>query len=81
MDLAVLADNRDGEAVAVRRKAEAPHRMESGGGSQRGELLLDAGYEALAAMLDNIGVSATKAWARHRQMQDSGNPMLQLFVS
>jgi hypothetical protein len=32
VDLAVLADKRDGEAVAVRRKPEAPPRMESGGG-------------------------------------------------
>ena len=33
VDLAVLADKRDGESVAVRMKADAPGRMESGGGS------------------------------------------------
>ena len=33
VDLAVLADKRDGESVAVRMKADAPARMESGGGS------------------------------------------------
>lgn len=33
VDLAVLADKRDGESVAVRMKAVGPARMESGGGS------------------------------------------------
>jgi hypothetical protein len=45
VDLAVLADKRDGEAVAVRRKADAPGQ----GGVRRripcGELLLDARFD------------------------------------
>ena len=32
-DLAVVADKRDGEAVAVRRRLMRPARMESGSGS------------------------------------------------
>jgi hypothetical protein len=45
VDLAVLADKRDGEAVAVRRKAEAPGQDGVRRRIQRGELLLDAGFD------------------------------------
>ena len=41
----MLADKRDGESVAVRMKAVGPARMESGGGSSVGELLLDARFD------------------------------------
>jgi hypothetical protein len=45
VDLAVLADKRDGEAVAVRRKADAPGQDGVRQRIQRGELLLDAGFD------------------------------------
>jgi hypothetical protein len=45
VDVAVLADKRDGEAVAVRRKADAPGQGGLRRRIQRGELLLDAGFD------------------------------------
>src|SRR5215470_7132769 len=42
VDLAVLADKRDGESVAVRMKADAPGQDGVRRRIQRGELLLDA---------------------------------------
>jgi hypothetical protein len=44
VDLAVLADKRDGESVAVRMKADAPGQDGVRRRIQRGELLLDAGF-------------------------------------
>src|ERR1044072_10202 len=44
VDLAVLADKRDGESVAVRMKAEAPSQDGVRRRIQRGESLLDAGF-------------------------------------
>jgi hypothetical protein len=45
VDLAVLADKRDGESVAVRMKADAPGQDGVRRRIQRGELLLDAGFD------------------------------------
>ena len=45
VDLAVLADKRDGESVAVRMKADAPGQDGARRRIQRGELLLDAGFD------------------------------------
>jgi len=45
VDLAVLADKRDGEAVAVRRKADVPGQDRVRRRIQRGELLIDAGLD------------------------------------
>ena len=45
VDLAVLADKRDGESVAVRMKADAPGQDGVWRRIQRGELLLDAGFD------------------------------------
>lgn len=45
VDLAVLADKRDGEPVAVRLKADAPGQDGVRRRIQRGELLLDAGFD------------------------------------
>ena len=45
VDLAVLADKRDGESVAVRMKADAPSQHGVRRRIQRGELLLDAGFD------------------------------------
>jgi hypothetical protein len=41
----VLADKRDGESVAVRMKADAPGQDGVRRRIQRGELLLDAGFD------------------------------------
>lgn len=41
----MLADKRDGEAVAVRRKADAPGQGGVRRRIQRGELLIDAGLD------------------------------------
>ena len=41
----MLTDKRDGEAVAVRRKADAPGQDGVRRRIQRGELLLDAGFD------------------------------------
>jgi len=45
VDLAVLADKRGGESVAVRMKADAPGQDGVRRRIQRGELLLDAGFD------------------------------------
>src|SRR5205085_5534586 len=45
VDLAVLADKRDGESVAVRMKPDAPGQDGLRRRIQRGELLLDAGFD------------------------------------
>ena len=45
VDLAVLADKREGEAVAVRRKADVPGQDRVRRRIQRGELLIDAGLD------------------------------------
>ena len=45
VELAVLADKRDGESVAVRMKADAPGPDGVRRRMQRGELLLDAGFD------------------------------------
>ena len=45
VDLAVLADKRDGESVAVRMKADVPGQDGVRRRIQRGELLLDAGFD------------------------------------
>jgi hypothetical protein len=45
VDLAVLADKRHGESVAVRMKADAPGQDGVRRRIQRGELLLDAGFD------------------------------------
>jgi len=45
VDLAVLADKRDGESVAVRMKADAPGQDGVRRRIQRSELLLDAGFD------------------------------------
>ena len=45
VDLAVLADKRDGESVAVRMKADASGQDGVRRRIQRGELLLDAGFD------------------------------------
>lgn len=45
VDLAVLADKRDGESVAVRMKADAPGQDGVRRRIQRGESLLDAGFD------------------------------------
>ena len=44
-DLALLADKRDGESVAVRMKADAPGQDGVRRRIQRGEVLLDAGFD------------------------------------
>jgi hypothetical protein len=45
VDLAVLADKRDGESVAVRMKADAPGQDGVRRRIQRDELLLDPGFD------------------------------------
>ena len=47
VDLAVLADKLDGESVAVRMKADAPGQDGVRRRIQRGELLLDAGFDSI----------------------------------
>ena len=45
----MLADKRDGESVAVRMKADAPGQDGVRRRIQRGELLLDAGFDIESA--------------------------------
>src|SRR5215470_6591176 len=62
VDLAVLADKRDGESVAVRLKADAPCQDGVRRRIQRGELLLDAGFEieSRPAAERGLAVSGTR---------------------
>jgi len=59
VDLAVLADKRDGESVAVRMKAVAPGQDGVRRRIQRGELLLDAGFDIDRDQPLNGGLAAS----------------------
>ena len=59
VDLAVLADKRDGESVAVRMKADAPGQDGVRRRIQRGELLLDAGFDIESRPAAERGLAAS----------------------
>ena len=59
VDLAVLADKRDGESVAVRMKADSPGQDGVRRRIQRGELLLDAGFDIDSRPAAERGLAAS----------------------
>jgi hypothetical protein len=61
VDLAVLADKRDGESVAVRMKADAPGQDGVRRRIQHGKLLLDAGLTSIETSRRLSGTSASVA--------------------